>query len=102
MNGIGYSRKYGGKDHISLCGQGGQGEGNQKSTNKAADEFVYVGCGCDPLADFLYVPRNDTLVKIDGNLIIESVLASEKPMESHGSAHKKNGEAGIDNYISHF
>ncbi|VYS56945.1 unnamed protein product [Arabidopsis thaliana] len=32
----------------------------------------------DPLFASLYVPRNDGLVKIDGNLIIHSVLASEK------------------------
>ncbi|CAG7864083.1 unnamed protein product [Brassica rapa] len=32
----------------------------------------------EPLFAFLYVPRNDGLVKIDGDLIIHSVLASEK------------------------
>ncbi|KAJ4873498.1 bZIP transcription factor 28 [Raphanus sativus] len=32
----------------------------------------------EPLFASLYVPRNDGLVKIDGNLIIHSVLASEK------------------------
>ncbi|XP_010492436.1 PREDICTED: bZIP transcription factor 28-like [Camelina sativa] len=32
----------------------------------------------DPLFASLFVPRNDGLVKIDGNLIIHSVLASEK------------------------
>lgn len=35
-----------------------------------------------PLVASLYVPRNDKLVKIDGNLIIHSVLASEKAMAS--------------------
>ncbi|CAA7059907.1 unnamed protein product [Microthlaspi erraticum] len=34
----------------------------------------------EPLFASLYVPRNDGLVKIDGNLIIHSVLASEKAM----------------------
>ena len=43
--------------------KGSQGESNQKSTNKAVDEFVYVGW-FDPLADFLYVPKNDTLLRI--------------------------------------
>ncbi|KAG5611454.1 hypothetical protein H5410_022735 [Solanum commersonii] len=42
------------------------------------------GSGNDPLAASLYVLRNDTLVKIDGNLIIEYVLESEKAMASHG------------------
>ena len=32
----------------------------------------------EPLFASLYVPRNDGLVKIDGNLIIHSVLANEK------------------------
>ncbi|KAH9606200.1 hypothetical protein KSS87_005932, partial [Heliosperma pusillum] len=36
----------------------------------------------EPLVASLYVPRNDKLVKIDGNLIIHSVLASEKAMTS--------------------
>ncbi|XP_074320530.1 bZIP transcription factor 17-like [Silene latifolia] len=37
----------------------------------------------EPLVASLYVPRNDKLVKIDGNLIIHSVLASEKAMTSN-------------------
>jgi hypothetical protein len=41
----------------------------------------------EPLVASLYVPRNDKLVKIDGNLIIHSVLASEKAM-------KKSKETG--------
>ncbi|KAG5611452.1 hypothetical protein H5410_022733 [Solanum commersonii] len=71
------------------------GESNQKNTNKAADEFAHVGNGSDPLAASLYVPRNDKLVNIYGNLIIQSVLASEKAMAFHGSADKKNREAGL-------
>ncbi|KAL5705926.1 hypothetical protein ACHQM5_024155 [Ranunculus cassubicifolius] len=43
----------------------------------------------DPLVASLYIPRNDKLVKIDGNLIIHSVLASEKAMASHTSSAKK-------------
>ncbi|CAN6921521.1 unnamed protein product, partial [Brassica oleracea] len=37
-----------------------------------------VSNSSEPLFASLYVPRNDGLVKIDGNLIIHSVLASEK------------------------
>ncbi|KAG5611437.1 hypothetical protein H5410_022718 [Solanum commersonii] len=74
VNGTGYSGKYGGKDHSSHCGRGGQRDNNQKNTNKAVDEFVYVGCGYDPLENSLYVPRNVKLVEKDGNLIIQSVL----------------------------
>ncbi|GER25969.1 BZIP transcription factor family protein [Striga asiatica] len=36
----------------------------------------------EPLVASLYVPRNDKLVKIDGNLIIHSVLASERTVSS--------------------
>ncbi|KAL4587406.1 hypothetical protein LXL04_000276 [Taraxacum kok-saghyz] len=48
---------------------------------------IHTGRGQDhnasePLVASLYVPRNDKLVKIDGNLIIHSVLASEKAMAS--------------------
>ncbi|WMV26044.1 hypothetical protein MTR67_019429 [Solanum verrucosum] len=95
VNEIGYSRKYGGKDHSSHCGRGGHGESNQKNTNKAAYKFVHVGNGSDPLAASLYVPRNDKLVEIDGNLIIQYISASDKAMAFHESADKKNREAGL-------
>ncbi|KAK4721496.1 hypothetical protein R3W88_011729 [Solanum pinnatisectum] len=95
VNETSYFGKYGAKDHSSHCGQGGQGESNQQNTNKVANEFVHVGNGSDPLAASQYVPRNDKLVEIDGNLIIQFVLASEKAMAFHRSADKKNREAGI-------
>ncbi|XP_055807483.1 bZIP transcription factor 17-like [Solanum dulcamara] len=95
VNGTGYSGKYGGKDYSSHCGRGGHGESSQQNTNKAADEFVHVGNGSDALAASLYVPRNDKLVKIDGNLIIQSVLASEKAMASHRGADRNNRETGL-------
>ncbi|XP_071686506.1 bZIP transcription factor 17-like [Rutidosis leptorrhynchoides] len=47
----------------------------------------------EPLVASLYVPRNDKLVKIDGNLIIHSVLASEKAMasrEEQGTSKKED------------
>ncbi|KAI3811765.1 hypothetical protein L1987_21495 [Smallanthus sonchifolius] len=49
------------------------GDDHVNGTNRNASE---------PLVASLYVPRNDKLVKIDGNLIIHSVLASEKAMAS--------------------
>ncbi|OVA20684.1 Basic-leucine zipper domain [Macleaya cordata] len=56
----------------------------------------------EPLVASLYVPRNDKLVKIDGNLIIHSVMASEKAMASRGKINKgtvssasKGGETGL-------
>ncbi|CAK7340297.1 unnamed protein product [Dovyalis caffra] len=62
------------------------------SANKGAsehlpgsDEFGKFGNASEHLVASLYVPRNDKLVKIDGNLIIHSVLASERAMASHES-----------------
>uniref|UniRef100_A0A7N0ZXL5 BZIP domain-containing protein n=1 Tax=Kalanchoe fedtschenkoi TaxID=63787 RepID=A0A7N0ZXL5_KALFE len=49
-----------------------------------------------PLIASLYVPRNDKLVKIDGNLIIHSVLASEKAMASQkASPTMKSEKTGL-------
>ncbi|KAK6791678.1 hypothetical protein RDI58_010759 [Solanum bulbocastanum] len=95
LNGIDYFRKYGAKDHSLHCRQGGQGESNQQNSNMVVDEFVLVGNGSDPLAASLYVPRNDKLVEIDGNLIIQSILESVKDMASHRSVYKKNRELGL-------
>lgn len=86
VNGTGYSVKYGGKDHSSHYGWGGHGESNKKNTNKSTDDFSHVGNGSVPLAASLYISRNDRLVKIDGNFIIQCVLAGEKAMAFHGSA----------------
>lgn len=43
----------------------------------------------EPLFASLYVPRNDGLVKIDGNLIIHSVLASEKAKKNISETIKR-------------
>lgn len=50
--------------------------------------FDLAGNSSEPLVASLYVPRNDKLVKIDGNLIIHSVLASEKAMASRAMPDK--------------
>ncbi|KAJ8559708.1 hypothetical protein K7X08_003766 [Anisodus acutangulus] len=71
VNGSSYSGDHNGREHNNNC-------------NRGADEFIRSGNGSEPLMASLYVPRNDKLVKIDGNLIIHSVLASEKAMTSHG------------------
>ncbi|PIN04066.1 hypothetical protein CDL12_23397 [Handroanthus impetiginosus] len=93
VNGTEYGGKYAGRSDLSgnssvHCGHGGHGSGGEPT----ADEFVRLGNGSEPLAASLYVPRNDKLVKIDGNLIIHSVLASEKAMASQG---KGGGETGL-------
>ncbi|KAK9725983.1 hypothetical protein RND81_05G181900 [Saponaria officinalis] len=76
------------------------GDGNGASGSQKGAVFVVdkqsnnsnVGNGTQPLVASLYVPRNDKLVKIDGNLIIHSVLASEKAMTSHSEKGRKMGE----------
>ncbi|KAG8367800.1 hypothetical protein BUALT_Bualt16G0110400 [Buddleja alternifolia] len=86
LNGTDYSEKYSsrsdfiGNSHVH-CGQRGH------------DEIVQLCNGSEPLVASLYVPRNDKLVKIDGNLIIHSVLASEKAMSSHGKGAEETGLA---------
>lgn len=50
----------------------------------------------EPLVASLYVPRNDKLVKIDGNLIIHSVLASEKAMASREEGEEEKGTSKKD------
>ncbi|KAG6413702.1 hypothetical protein SASPL_126416 [Salvia splendens] len=62
------------------------------------DKPIVDGCiqfrnESDPLVASLYVPRNDKLVKIDGNLIIHSVLASEKALSSHKIGGDETGSA---------
>lgn len=70
-----YGEKFGGgKDYVE--------KGNKRN-------------GSEPLVASLYVPRNDKLVKIDGNLIIHSVLASEKAMAS-----RKDAEAGAETRLA--
>lgn len=50
----------------------------------------------EPLVASLYVPRNDKMVKIDGNLIIHSVLASEKTKASLANLElKRNTETRL-------
>ncbi|RAL48621.1 hypothetical protein DM860_000941 [Cuscuta australis] len=91
-NGSGRGESYGGKYFSNIThSSGGQdhGGGGKRHSEKGKDEFVQSGNGSSPLAASLYVPRNDKLVKIDGNLIIHSVLASEKAMASHGSDEEK-------------
>lgn len=70
------------KDH------GGGAESIMKQSG--SDEFASSGNASDPLVASLYVPRNDKLVKIDGNLIIHSVLASEKAKASHDDGKAKS------------
>ncbi|KAG5083273.1 hypothetical protein JHK84_053311 [Glycine max] len=57
---------------------------------KGSDDFGRQGNASEPLVASLYVPRNDKMVKIDGNLIIHSIMASEKAMASQTAEAKKD------------
>lgn len=83
VNGTEFNEKH--RVHHGQRGQGSTGD-------LSAEEFVRLGNGSEALAASLYVPRNDKLVKIDGNLIIHSVLASEKAMASNRNG---GGETGL-------
>ncbi|XP_044505298.1 bZIP transcription factor 17-like isoform X2 [Mangifera indica] len=63
--------------------RGFEQEERRSQASPGSDVFVNLGNASEPLLASLYVPRNDKLVKIDGNLIIHSVLASEKAKASH-------------------
>ncbi|KAL9251263.1 bZIP transcription factor 17-like protein [Drosera capensis] len=52
--------------------------GTDMEPNKEHLKSGSVDNASEPLVASLYVPRNDKLVKIDGNLIIHSIMATEK------------------------
>ncbi|KAG6638554.1 bZIP transcription factor 17-like [Carya illinoinensis] len=71
-------------------------KGQRPQPLPGSDESVHLDNVSEPLVASLYVPRNDKLVKIDGNLIIYSVLASEKAMAFQDTFRKKNNrETGL-------
>ncbi|KAG7574441.1 Basic-leucine zipper domain [Arabidopsis suecica] len=61
----------------------------------ATESSVPPGNGSEPLVASLFVPRNDKLVKIDGNLIINSILASEKAVASRKASESKERKADL-------
>ncbi|KAK9170539.1 hypothetical protein Syun_002679 [Stephania yunnanensis] len=74
----------------------GKGTESEHSSMVNSDGFASAGNASEPLVASLYVPRNDKLVKIDGNLIINSVLASEQAMtRSRRSSETKNDKAPV-------
>lgn len=70
-------------------------KGGVSKSLPGSDGYPHSGNGSEPLVASLYVPRNDKLVKIDGNLIIHSVLASEKTMASHAALAKKSRKPSV-------
>ncbi|VVB02940.1 unnamed protein product [Arabis nemorensis] len=61
----------------------------------ATESSVPPGNGSEPLVASLFVPRNDKLVKIDGNLIINSILASEKAVASRKASESNERKADL-------
>ncbi|GLT88051.1 hypothetical protein SLE2022_060940 [Rubroshorea leprosula] len=79
----------GSEDNIGLKGRG-------VYSVPSLDEYGNPENVSEPLAAALFVRRNNKLVKIDGNLIIHSVLASEKSMASHEASEiKSKTETGL-------
>ncbi|RDX95403.1 bZIP transcription factor 17, partial [Mucuna pruriens] len=64
--------------------------GEERHERQGLDDSGRQGNASEPLVASLYVPRNDKMVKIDGNLIIHSILASEKAMASQTDEAKKD------------
>ncbi|KAI3995596.1 hypothetical protein MKX01_023341 [Papaver californicum] len=79
---------------VGLCGgKSGFREGDSRTMNCKGVKQNGRGKESEsgePLVASLYVPRNDKLVKIDGNLIIHSVLASERAKASKGKTDKSS------------
>ncbi|MQM11396.1 hypothetical protein Taro_044300, partial [Colocasia esculenta] len=72
----------------------------QHEEHRSQNVPSFTGNDTKPLFASLYVPRNDKLVKIDGNLIIHSVLASEKAKAHLASGAKSENatpHSGKDN-----
>ncbi|XP_031263841.1 bZIP transcription factor 17-like [Pistacia vera] len=72
------------------CERGVEKKERGSQASPGSDEFVNLGNASEPLVASLYVPRNDKLVKIDGNLIIHSVLASEKTKASQEASRESS------------
>ncbi|XP_030453016.1 bZIP transcription factor 17 [Syzygium oleosum] len=89
MNGTYYAAGRGsfGATYSTGANRGCGGGSDYKITRKDRESMPNMS---EPLVASLYVPRNDKLVKIDGNLIIHSIMASEKSMASHASGETKN------------
>ncbi|KFK42323.1 hypothetical protein AALP_AA2G241100 [Arabis alpina] len=74
------------------------GRDSDRGTGKnvsATESSVPPGNGSEPLVASLFVPRNDKLVKIDGNLIINSILASEKAVASRKASESNERKADL-------
>ncbi|XP_010525437.1 PREDICTED: bZIP transcription factor 17 [Tarenaya hassleriana] len=69
---------------------------NRAQCGRDTDGVVPARNGSEPLVASLFVPRNDKLMKIDGNLIIHSILASEKAMATRQKDSETNNDRKTD------
>ncbi|XP_042974918.1 bZIP transcription factor 17-like [Carya illinoinensis] len=65
-------------------------KGQQPQPLSGSNEYVHLENVSEALVASLHMPRNDKLVKIDGNLIIYFVLYIEKAMTFQDTFRKKN------------
>ncbi|KAG0497385.1 hypothetical protein HPP92_002076 [Vanilla planifolia] len=70
-----------------ISNKSSHGEPIQLEEKRAFDDHLFSMNFSETLPAFLYVPRNGKHVKINGNLIINSVLASEKAVSQEKSGN---------------
>ncbi|KAJ4777224.1 BZIP transcription factor [Rhynchospora pubera] len=69
---------------------------NSHSVSNSTGESVFSNNSSETLPAMLYVPRNGKHVQIDGNLIIHSVLASERAMANKQKpVEEEKGETSL-------
>lgn len=84
------------KDGLKNGDMSGADSGTRMGTDDIAEQKHGPAVNAsETLPALLYVPRNGKHVKINGNLIIHSVLASEKAV-AHRSSKQKSDHSGID------
>ncbi|XP_010554741.1 PREDICTED: bZIP transcription factor 17 [Tarenaya hassleriana] len=82
-SGTEFSNSNGAKCRIDTDGRAGK-------SMSVTDHVMPAGNDSEPLVASLFVPRNDKLVKIDGNLIIHSIVASEKAIATRKASETNN------------
>ena len=88
---VGFSNgRFSVSDRVKNYEKRGRNLREERHDRKGPDDSSRQGNASEPLVASLYVPRNDKMVKIDGNLIIHSIMASEKAMASQTAEAKKD------------
>ncbi|XP_006658038.1 bZIP transcription factor 60-like [Oryza brachyantha] len=74
-------------------------EGPQNSVSNGIDQKVTQN-GSETLPALLYLPRNGKHVKINGNLVIKSIVASEKASSHLSNQGKEETSLAIPGYVA--